>query len=181
MAEQGIWEQFRMERSPDAGRSIVYAITYPYERLVEHRAKVVAAIKRREIELKDCGDSFKAVSSGNKNEKEMRRIDQLFNRLSCVNEAIEYTSTGLNQYKSIDELRSGLISQYISLLDERKMADAYNLLELGIMSVARSLMQFMNGKNLLSDRDKDAIEEMDRFGKRQYHIMNSPGRYVIFG
>jgi hypothetical protein len=182
MEEKSLWQQFNLrEDNPHPGRGILYCLKYSKERLTTHQERVISSLQSRGVELRDNGKGIDAKINGEGVLSELDRVYELLGRLSCVNEALEYIEVGLGQYRSLGELKIGMTIQYYSLLEEDRLADAYNLVDMFIPRIIRDIKTEEERKVTLNKDENTALEELSKFAINQINALNHPGGVALFG
>jgi len=177
-----LWSEFNLAKSnQDPGAGILYCLRYDANRLKGHQEQVVTALKSLGIKLDDLGDNNIVASFIEPNSivEKGERAYLLLEELSCLNEAIEYTEVGFGKFKSIEELKHGLITTYFSLLTDEKKVEAYDLISTVIPQIVRDIRIADSQNKALSNKEKKALEELILFTKRKEALAS--GKYVLFG
>ena len=182
MEEKTLWELFNLaEKNPDQGGGILYCLRYNADRLKEHHKAVVSALEAN-VEMEDYGDNgIGVVLKRQLTESETDNVMVLLEELSVLNEAQEYAEVGFGAYKNLQDLKNGLMGRYLSLLENREMADAYKLIQAAIPQIVRDISTAHRQNNVLSGKDKRTMGKLDSFSKNHTRILNSPEGFVLFG
>lgn len=182
MAEKTLWNYFNLaENNPDQDGGILYCLRYDEDRISAHRTSVVGALESMGIGLKEVDEIIYITTSGVMERAEQYRVRALLEELSCLNEAMEYTEAGFNQFSNVRQLKNGLMSAYFGLLEEREMADAYNIVTVAIPQIVGDLTLADCQSGVLSASERRELAELTRFAKRQDDLLNTPGGFVIVG
>ncbi len=182
MEEKTLWELFNLaEKNPDQGGGILYCLRYNADQLKEHHKAVVSALEAN-IKMEDYGDNgIGVVLKKQLTESETDNVMVLLEELSVLNEAQEYIDVGFGKYKNLQDLKYGLMSNYLSLLNNRELADAYNLVQSAIPQLVRDIFVAHRQNNVLSGKDKRTMGELASFSKNHTRILNKPEGFVLFG
>jgi hypothetical protein len=179
MVEKSLWDEFNLgARNPDPGAGLLYCLRYSEDRIKAHQVAVVDALTSLGAWIDLAGEG---VGVGFPDNFERDRARLLLEELSCLNEALEYSSVGFNRFDSVKQLKSGLMSSYLDLLSSGNMVGSYEMISAGIPQIVNDLRVADFQNKVLSGRDREELSDLVRFVKRQDHILNSPGQYVLFG
>jgi hypothetical protein len=179
--EKTIWEQFQIPKY-DPGAGLLYCLRYGLDRIEAHRTQVVSALQELGVQLEQRGESdvIDMFLRRPSTTSEKTRASSLASELSVLNEATEYKEAGFG-YKNIEDLTTGLIVQYFTLLDTRSLAVVYDFVDLIIPQIVRGLRTADKQNKVLSSRERASLSELERFAKRQFNHLNSPVRIAVIG
>lgn len=180
--DKTLWEEFSLaENNPDPGAGILYCLKYSEDRIKAHREAVIKVLKGLGIEMEEIEEGVAVIPAHKPDDSESRKLLILLEELSCLNEAQEYKEAGLKDVHTIPQLTEALTSLYYKLLGERRMADAYNLVDVSIPQIVRDLSIAQEQNGVLSKTDKDALMELETFAKRVTERLAGSNRLVVFG
>ena len=164
----------------DQGGGILYCMRYDSAHIEEHHTQVIEALKKIGLTFSDRGEDI-AVSSENKlSPEEEKRALALLEELSVINEAREYKEAGLDGIKNIRDLRDRLSLSFYALLDQRKLVDAYDFVDLFIPRIVNDIRLADKQNHVLSSEDRKALEELARFAQSRAEMLNK-GTSMISG
>jgi len=179
--EKDLWKQFNLgKNNPSPGGGILYCLRYSPERIEAHQESVISALENIGATIQDYADQQVAVSFKNLDESQKRRAVILLEELSVLNEAQEYHEAGFGRYRSISELKDGLMCSYVNIL-ERDQVAAYDLVDVNIPQIVRDIRIADKQNKILSAFEREQIKELSDFAKRQVEHMNYPAGYIVFG
>jgi hypothetical protein len=178
--EKDLWKQFNLgKNNPSPGGGILYCLRYSPERIEAHQESVISALENIGAEIIDLGQGL-GISLKGLGESEQRRAVILLEELSVLNEAQEYHEAGFGRYRSISELKDGLICSYLRAL-ERDQVAAYDLVDVNIPQIVRDISIADKQNKILNSLEREEIKELSDFARRQVEHMNHPGGYIVFG
>ena len=177
-----LWKEFNLgEQNPDQGGCVLYCLRYSPEKIEAQHGQIVSALESLDIELEPIENFIGAKAKRELNDSEKRRTSALFEELSVLNGAREYSQMGFDKFKNIEDLKNGLILHYMNNLTDRNLPDAYNLADMIAPEIVRDVHCAEMQNNVLSKSDKIALRDLSSFMESQVNLHNSPGGFVIFG
>ena len=178
-----LWNKFNLwEQNPDQGGGIIYCMRYSREVIEQKRKRVISVLDSLDIYPKEVDwNDIAIIPDKNYSQDNTQRILHLLEELSVLNGALEYKASLLDTIKNIEELSNLLISIYLSLLQDKKIADAYNLIDITIWEIIADILLADKQNWVLSKKDKKIIENLAGFRDRQISLLNSPGGALMIG
>jgi hypothetical protein len=176
--QESLWKHFNLtSNNPAQGGGILYCMRYSRERLEGHQEQVIEGLKRLNGRVEKKERNLVAYAN-QVPEESYDSFRKLIEELSVVNEALELNSAGFGNYKSIADLKEGLIGTYLAAL-EKDLVSAYDLVDAIIPQIVRDLkISAKQGKNFKAHERVD-IRELEEFARRHVEILNDPRGFVV--
>lgn len=171
MEDNNLWKIFNMVNNPDSGRGMIYCLKFKKDRLEEHRERIIMYGRSKGVELVEKDYEIEAKIPKTLENRIVKRIYSNFVQLSAVNEALEYKVTGLQHCTNLEELKNELVGRYVNFLDEKNLADAYNMVDLFIPMLVQDLRISYNIRKTPKE-ELETLEELSKFSNNQKKILD---------
>ncbi len=179
MMQNDVWSEFTMEDDElDNGAGILYCLRYNGDELKKHQERVVDSIKSVGIYLEEKEGFVYVKYKQELSSSEEERIYLLFEELSCVNEALAYSSYGLSDFKNISHLCDGFRDTYFDLLGKKEMENVRNIVSSFIPQIVKDIYRADSEAALLTHGERKDLSDLLTFAKKQERNLNS-GRYTV--
>jgi hypothetical protein len=178
--EKTLWEQFNLrDYSLDQGGGILYCIRYSPERISAHRNAIIKNLESRGVYIEEVEDRLGVGFRRTQNHEERNSAIIMLEELSVLNEATEYQEAGLEQYRSIRELVDGIKTSVLEGVSQKNLVDIYNFLEMSIPQIVRDIRIADRQNKVLSNKERQALDNLMEFASRQVRQLNSPHGLVL--
>lgn len=178
--QDSLWKQFNLaSNNPAQGGGILYCMRYSRERLEGHQEQVMRGLENIGANIRETDRGFE-VSLLKSPSKAYRRMVALLEELSVINEALELNAVGLGNYRTISELKNGLMASYLTTL-EKDMTSAYDLVDAIIPQIIRDLKISEKQGKKFKAHEREDIQQLEEFARRQSNHLNDHSGYIIFG
>jgi len=178
MIEDNPWENFFTTRcNPIFGGGIWYCLKYNEHKLKIDRNDAIGRLKELGVRLIENKGYIRPSSIYDLNEEEGDEADFFLDELSLLNEAIDFSYMGFDQFNNISELVNGTVETYTQLIrtnDQHKaMRFTFKVIPdmvLGLRNMDQQYQKF--SYKLLSEYDEKEISDLLDFAERQKHVVD---------
>ncbi len=170
-----LWRQFNLaEQNPSPGGGILTCLRCSREEIEERHPGIVSAIQDMGVDLKDIDTGIAVIPQNPFSEENAIKLMALLGQLSVLNEALEYYDVGFGVFNNIAELKNGIVSAVLQLLTERKLVDAYDLVDRVVPQIVRDIRITNRQENVLSPDEIGDLDALDRFAQTKVRQLNKP-------
>lgn len=178
-SEPDLWRQFYFDLNISPRGGILTCLRCTLQEIETFHASVVSDIQNLGVTFEEVDGGIAAVPESPLSPDDKEKLLVLLQQLTMQNEALDYTAVGYGAFRTISELRNGLMIEVSNLMSQVQLAEAYDLADRVIPQIVRDTRITDSREHLLSPQEQLDLDSLSKFAGIKVRQLNR--RSVMIG